>query len=128
MARRYMSKQQKGELVLEALLTGPSTLIDLQDLTGMDAARVRAGIEWCRDYAENEPVVYDHETKCYRIADRVEQVEEHGLRRARSLYKQALRLERIVTVAIRLFPGSNILRIMQRHMTRMREDVEELVV
>lgn len=126
MAKRpYMTKEQKGELVLEALLTGPATLNELCHLTGMNAPRVRAGIDWLRDYAEYEPIVYDAATHKYAIAEQPEQVEEHSARRIKSIYKQALRLERIIAVALRLWPDSRILRVMHKHLKRMREDIQD---
>jgi hypothetical protein len=120
-----LSKEQKAEKVLEWLEVGPQTMDQLVTLSGMRRGAVRQGIDWLRDYDPNcivtlrEGAIY-----LYKLAEEAEEVRTHIHGRAKTLYKMALRLERMITIAVVKWPESKMLRIMALHLTRMREEVE----
>src|SRR5512143_3571139 len=117
-----LSKEQKGLAVLEWLEVGPQTLERLVRMTQLKAGQVRDGIDWLRDYDLNCLVVYHVGTDYfYKLATEAEEVRAHIHHRSRTLYKMALRLERMVTVAVTKWPEDKVLRVMARHLTRMRE-------
>lgn len=107
---------------------GRREMRDLVTLTGLPRTGVQQGEEWLRDY-DPHALVIQREGRHYwhKLAENADEVAEHISFRAKSLYRMALRLERMVDNARKLWPSSRLLRIMHRHLTRMREDVEELV-
>ena len=101
---------------------------DLVRQTGLPRAGVQAGEEWIRDYDPNALII-QREGRHYfhKLAESADEVTEHISFRAKTLYRMALRLGRMVENALVMWPESKLLKIMHRHLTRMREDVEELI-
>lgn len=121
-----MTKEQKGIKVLEWLEAGPQTFEQLLTLTQMRRVQVREGIEWLRDYDPNCLIVLrDGNRHSYKLAAEADEVREYLHARSRVLYRMALRLERMVVNARKLWPDDRILRVMEKHLHRLREDVEE---
>jgi hypothetical protein len=109
-------------------MDGRREMRELMTLTGLPRKGVCAGEEWLRDYDPNAFVIEREGGHYYhKLAESADEVAEHVAFRAKSLYRMALRLERMVDNARKLWPESKLLKIMHRHLTRMREDVEELV-
>lgn len=124
-----VSKEQKGLLVLDSLTTGRRTFEQLVGETSLPAPMVRQGIDWIRDYDPGALVTTREGKTCfYKLAENADEVAEHVNLRFRSLYRAALRLEKMTANALAKWPESKLLRIMHRHLARMREDIEELVV
>lgn len=121
------TKEQKGLAVLDALMDGRKTWHDLARSTDYPRNKVKIGIEWIRDFAPHALIVQREGRKYfYKLADNDLEVAEHVDVRMQWLYKHALRLERMTAVAFEQWPESKLLRIMHRHLTRLREDVEVL--
>lgn len=125
-----LTKEQKGLAVLDVLMdVDRETLRGLISRTEMRRQKVKDGIEWIRDFAPNALVVQrSGGNYYYKIAEDDLEVAEHVAVRSKTLYKMALRLERMTAVSLERWPTSPLLKIMHRHLTRMREDVEDLVV
>jgi len=123
-----LSAETKGTLVFDRLASGRKTFQELQDETGLNPSRVRNGIEWIRDY-ELGSLVTERKgrTVYYKLAETVDEVTAHISWRTKSLHRMALRLERMTFNALQQWPDNKLLKIMHRHLVRMREDVEELV-
>lgn len=116
--------------MLNALMDRGKCEMDyLMRITGLPRRGVVAGEEWIRDYDTNALVI-QREGKQYfhKLAENADEVAEHVAFRAKALYRMALRLERMVDNARKLWPNNKLLRIMHRHLTRMREDVEEMLM
>jgi len=123
-----MTKEQKGLAVLDVLMDGRRTMQDLITRTHLPHKSVRHGIEWIRDWAPNALVVErERSTYYYKIPEDALEVAEHINHRAKGLYRTALRLERMTALALEQWPSNQLLKIMHRHLSRMREDVEDLV-
>lgn len=121
-----LTKEQKAEKVLEWLEVGRQTFEQLVRLTGMKDRQIRDGIDWLRDYDPNCLVIErDGTTQFYKLAENADEVREHIHYRSKSLYKMALRLERMVVNARKVWADDRILRVMEKHLHRLREDVEE---
>ena len=123
-----LTKEQKGIAVLDTLMDGEGTWVDLARSTSYTRGMVRDGINWIRDFAPNALIVKRRGREyLYKIADTDLEVAQHINERSKSLYKAALRLERMTAIALQRWPSSPILKIMNRHLGRMREDVEDLL-
>ena len=121
-----LTKEDKALAVLEWLEIGPQTLDQMVTMTGLSRSQVRAGIDWLRDYDPNCLVTFQKGTIWYyKLAEDADEVRAYVHGRSRTLYRMALRLERMVTIAVQKWPESRTLKVMARHLTRMREDVEE---
>lgn len=121
-----LTKEDKALAVLEWLEIGPQTLHQLITMTGLTSSQVRQGIDWLRDYDPNCIVTYQRGmTWFYKLAEDADEVRTYVHGRSRTLYRMALRLERMVTIAVQKWPENRTLKVMARHLTRMREDVEE---
>jgi hypothetical protein len=122
-----ISKEQKGLLVLDALMAERKTMDELVADTGLPHPAVRQGEEWLRDYDPNALVIQREGRRYFhKLAETVDEVTEHVSFRSRSLYRMAVRLERMVDNARSLWPEDRLLRVLHRHLSRMREDVEDL--
>ena len=122
-----MTREEKGLAVLEWLEVGPQTARQLMTMAQLNYAGIRQGLGWLRDYDPNCLVSY-HEgtTWFYKLAEDGREIRTYVHMRSRTLYRMALRLERMVTIAAERWPKDKRLRVMARHLTRMREDVEEV--
>jgi hypothetical protein len=122
-----ISKEAKGLAVLDALLSGRKTMDELVARTGLPHPAVRQGEDWLRDYDPNALII-QREGRVYfhKLAETSDEVTEHVSFRSKSLYRMAVRLERMVDNARAFWPDDRLLRILHRHLTRMREDVEDL--
>jgi hypothetical protein len=122
-----MTKEQKGLAVLEWLIVGPQTFAQLMALTQMRRAAVRQGIDWLRDFDPNCLIVQRNGTQhAYKLAEEADEVRGYIHGRSRTLYRMALRLERMVNNALASWPEDRVLDVMERHLRHMREDVEVL--
>ena len=122
-----MTKQLKGFAVLEWLSVGAQSMKQLVTMTGMNYGKVRDGIDWLRDYDPNCIVSYRiGRTWYYKLAEEADEIREYVHGRSKTLYKMALRLERMVTLAYAKWPEDYTLRVMTKHLSRMREDVEDV--
>lgn len=124
-----LTKEQKGLAVLDVLMDmDRENIYGLVTRTGMQRGKVRDGIDWIRDFAPSALVVKRvGNTYFYKLAEDDLEVAEHVGVRSKALYKMALRLERMTAVSLERWPTSPLLKIMHRHLTRMREDVEDLI-
>jgi len=122
-----LAKEDKGLAVLEWLEVGPQTFRQLVTMTGLKPGQTRQGIDWLRDYDPNCLVTFQEGmTWYYKLAEDAIEVRVYTHGRAKTLYRMALRLERMVTIAVQKWPEDRVLKAMARHLTRMREDVEEV--
>lgn len=65
-------------------------------------------------------------TTYYKLAEEAEEVRSYVHGRAKTLFRMALRLERMVTIARVSWPEDGVLKVMAKQLTRLREDVDEL--
>lgn len=120
-----LTKEQKALAVLEWLEIGPQSMQQLVTMTSLKRGQVRQGIDWLRDYDPSCLVTYQEgPTWFYKLAEDADEVRQHIHTRARTLYRMALRLERMVTIGVQKWPEDKVLRIMALHLTRMREEIE----
>lgn len=126
MAER-ISKQDKGLLVLMQLLDGRKDVSELMLATGLEYPKVHQGVAWLRDYDENCLVVErDGRRQFYKLAEDPDEVLDYQSGRARILGKQAERLEKMVANATEQWPKDRALRMMHRHLVRLREDLADI--
>lgn len=122
-----LSKELKAFAVLEWLDLQPQTMQQLMRMTGFNRAQVRQALDWLRDYDPNCLVSYrDGMTWYYKLAEDADEVRLYVHGRSKTLYRMALRLERMVTMAVQKWPEDRTLKVMARHLTRMREDVDDI--
>jgi hypothetical protein len=118
--------EEKAEKVLDWLAISPQTSEQLVAMTQMSYSAVQDGIAWLRDYDPNCVVGYwDKANFHYKLAADAEDVRTYVHNRSKMLYRMAVRLETMVRNAIEKWPDNRQLRIMARHLARMREDIEE---
>jgi hypothetical protein len=123
---RTVKKEEKAEQVLDWLAVSPQTSAQLMTMTQMTHSAVHQGIAWLRDYDPNCVVgFWEGGEFYYKLAANAEDVRGYVHNRSKMLYRMAVRLETMVRNAIEKWPENRQLRIMARHLARMREDVEE---
>lgn len=124
-----LTSEQKGLAVLDALMdVHEENMKGLMRRTDMPHRKVRDGINWIRDYAPNALIVKRRKgVYLYKIAEDEIEVGEHVSLRTKSLYRQALRLERMTAVSLDNWPNAPLLKILHRHLVRVREDAEAIV-
>lgn len=124
-----ITSESKGEAVLESLMRGDKIMDDLVRETRMDVGQVRQGIAWLRDYDPGCLIVQKHgQFYHYRLAQDATEVADYQAGRCRILLRMAMRLEKMVTNAVAKWPDDRYLRVLHRHLTRLREDIEEIEV
>jgi hypothetical protein len=122
-----LTREQLGLQILAVLEFDRKRRDELVNETGFSRGQIQRGVEWIRDYDPNALVVQREGRRYfYKLAENADEVSEHISFRSKSLYRMALRLERMTANALVMWPESKLLKIMNRHLSRMREDVEEL--
>lgn len=121
--------EDKGFRVLESLMRGDKIFDDLVRETRMNERQVRQGIAWLRDYDPGCLVVQRHGTFYhYRLAQDAAEVADYHHGRCHILLRMATRLGKMVSNAVDKWPDDRYLRTMDRHLTRLREDLEDIEV
>jgi hypothetical protein len=127
-----MRQFESAQLVWDALAkAGPHglTFQNIQDKTGLTRGQVLYAFKLIKDVlmeAYEQPLAYQHTTYRYTLPTDWHQVGDYLDFRVIGILAMAKRLEHVTNASIKKWGKTDPIRSAAKHVTRLREDLEEL--